>query len=298
MAAHHFGMDHALYPYLPFPKRPRLQWPDNARIALCLFLYFEHMDFNAANDAVRDPRWKDRFERDFRIYSWYEYGNRVGIFRILDLLDRYGLKVTVAANAQACERCPYLVESFRKRGYEIAAHGIAANAMISSRMSEAEERAALEEAISRVTVATGARPTGWIGQDYGESPRTPQLLADMGMTYLADWPNDDQPYRMSVGADFVSIPNQVEWDDMKLLWDRRLQMPRYPQIVGDAFDRLYEEGAETGRFFGLNIHPWLLGSAHRIGYIEKVIEAIAAKSGIWQTTAGEVARFTLGHGRS
>ena len=96
------------------------------------------------------------------------------------------------------------------------------------------------------------------------------LLDQLGFRYVCDWPNDEQPYLMSGGL--VSIPNYSEWDDMRLLWDRRLQMPRYQQIVSEAFERLYEDSKGSGRFFSLNIHPWLLGAAHRIRYLESVIE--------------------------
>src|SRR5947209_2618210 len=127
MAAHASGMDHDLYPYSSLPRRPRLEWPGGARLAVCINLYFETFSYDPRPGSVRDPRWKDRFEHDCRMYSWYEYGNRVGIFRILALLDRHGIRATVAANALACERFPYLVDAFRRRGYEFAAHGIAAN---------------------------------------------------------------------------------------------------------------------------------------------------------------------------
>jgi peptidoglycan/xylan/chitin deacetylase (PgdA/CDA1 family) len=280
-------MDHALYRYSPLSRRPRLEWPQRARLAVCFTIYFETFSYDAPPGSVRDARWKDRFEHDCRMYTWYEHGNRVGIFRILQLLDRHGLKATVAANAEACERFPYLVDAFRRRGYEFAAHGAAVNRMITGRMPEAEERAAFADSIARVEKATGSRPRGWISQDYAASVRAPEILADLGMEYVADWPNDEQPYRMSSGL--VSIPNQAEWDDMRLLWDRRMQMPRYPEIVGEAFDRLHQDGAASGRFFGLNIHPWLLGAAHRIRYLESVVDKIVATPDIWHATLGEVA---------
>jgi allantoinase len=288
------AMDHALYPYSALPSRPALVWPGGARLACCVNLFFETFSADPPPNTMRDARWKDRFQHDGRMYTWYEYGNRVGVFRILSLLDRHGLRATVAANAEACERFPYLVEAFRLRSYEFAAHAAAANAMITARMSPAEERASMKDAIDRVERATKMRPSGWISQDYAASAHAPRLLADLGMTYIADWPNDEQPYRMADGL--VSIPNYSEWDDMRLLWDRRLQMPRYPQIVGEAFERLHEDGAINGRFFSLNIHPWLLGAAHRISYLERVIAAIAAKSEVWHCTAGEVAAHMLSAG--
>ncbi len=122
----------------------------------------------------------------------------------------------------AAERYPYLIEQFKKRKYEFIAHGHSANRMITSKMSEAEEKAEIAEAIGAIEKAAGVRPTGWLGQDYGESQRTPQLLADAGLDYVLDWPNDDQPYPMKVGKPFVSLPNQPEWDDVQQLLLRRI----------------------------------------------------------------------------
>src|SRR6185436_279294 len=102
--------------------------------------------------------------------------------------------------------------------------------LLHSKLSEAEERAAIAEAIGTVEQSTGRRPTGWISQDFGESIRTPALLAEAGLDWLMDWPNDDQPYWINPARPMVSIPNQMEWDDAQLLWLRRIATPRYPVL--------------------------------------------------------------------
>ena len=102
-------------------------------------------------------------------------GNRTGIFRVLDVLDRYQVRAGVAVNALAAERYPYLIEQFKRRKYEFIAHGHSANRMITSKMSEAEEKAEIAEAIASIEKAAGVRPKGWLGQDYGESQRTPTI---------------------------------------------------------------------------------------------------------------------------
>jgi allantoinase len=287
------GMDHAHYAYSPMPKRPTIVWPNGAHLAVCIYLYFEFLEFDQPPGIVRDPRLRSRPRPDCREFSWYEYGNRVGVFRILDALDRYGFKATVAANAEACQRFPYLVDAFRRRGYEIAAHGITASRMVSSAMSDVEERAFIAESLSAVETATGVRPKGWFSQDYNESSRTPTLLAEADLSYLCDWPNDDQPYLMTTVPDLVSLPNHAQWDDLLLLWDRRIQVPRYPAIVGEAFHCLLQEGAASGRFFSLGVHPWLMGAPHRMRYFESALANISAARPIWQATAGEVADHIL-----
>jgi peptidoglycan/xylan/chitin deacetylase (PgdA/CDA1 family) len=224
-----------------------------------------------------------------RSHTLYEYGNRVGIFRLLDALDRHRLRATVAANAQACRRYPFLVAELQKRGYEFAAHGISAGGMITSRMGEAEERAHITTSAEAVTAATGQKPRGWIGQDYGESTVTPFQLAAAGLTYVADWGNDDRPYFMRTTPPLVSLPNQAEWDDVQMIWHRQVALADYRKAVQAAFNVLHDEGAASGAFFGLHLHPWLTGWPHRIGAVEAVLDSIVAKDGLWHATAGEIA---------
>jgi allantoinase len=162
--------------------------------------------------------------------------------------------------------------------------------MITSKMSEAEEKAEIAEAIAAIEKAAGVRPKGWQGQDYGESQRTPQLLADAGLDYVIDWPNDDQPYPMKVGKKFVSLPNQPEWDDVQQLWLRRINTTRYPDLVGEAFELLHHEG---GQVFNLSVHPWLMGMPHRIKYLDEALRRIERFGNVWQTTPGEIAQHYI-----
>ena len=293
------GMDHTHYAYSPLPTRPRLVWPENAHLALTLFLHFEYWELNPPPGSHSDPRFGDTFGNffpDYRTYSWREYGNRVGIFRILEILDRYNLNVTVAAGAAACERYPFLVKEFLSRGYEFAAHGNYATRLLTSRNPEDHERDVIASSIATVEAACGRRPTGWISQDQSESARTPALLAEAGLSYVVDWPNDDQPYPMTVARPLLSIPYQAEWDDVQLLWHRRVLSPRYPVIIGEAFDRLHREGRQSGRFFGLHIHPWLFGMPHRTRYLDEALARITGRDGVWNATAGSVAAHVMSGG--
>ena len=288
-------MDHALYPYLPINARAQLTWPGQARLAACVFLYLEHWALLPAPGAVRDPRFRDHygeFQPDYRSYTWREYGNRVGIFRLLDSLDRLGMPVTVAANAAALARYPHLVELLLRRGCEFAAHGNDATEMLTSEMTEDEERRFIAASVQAIAQATGSRPQGWVGQDYSESTRTPALLAETGLRYLVDWPNDDQPYLMNSPAPIVSLPNQAEWDDVQVLWHRRVLSPRFPGLVKDALDTLHDDAGRTGsgRFFGLHLHPWLSGMPHRAAYAVQALETLARTEGVWFATAAEIAR--------
>lgn len=285
------GMDHDLYRYAPLSKRSTWIWENKKRIAVCIFLYFEYWELDPPPGALHDRsfhRYLGALHPNYFGYTAFEYGNRVGMFRILDLLDRYSFKVTVAANAGACERYPFLVKEFKRRQFEFAAHGSFATRMISSNLNEAEERAEILNAVRIVAESTGQRPKGWISQDFGESTRTPQLLAETGLSYLVDWGNDDRPYPLSTRPALVSIPNQAEWDDVQLMWHRRLPPSVYVNCACDAFDQLYEEGGSFATYFGLHLHPWLIGKPHRIGYLDRILGKLASTREVWNATAGEI----------
>ncbi len=287
------GMDHDLYRYSPLPARPKLTWPNGERLAFFVLLHLEYWELEPPEGAYLDPRFKgprgDYFP-DYKYFTQREYGNRIGIFRILELLDRYGLKATVAANAGACERYPYLVEECLRRGYEFAAHGDYQSRMITSETGVDEERRIIAKTTDTVEAATGARPTGWLSVDSGESTRTPQIVAEAGYDYLLDWPNDDQPYVMTTEPNLIALPNQMEWDDVQALWLRHIPNPRYPELVSEAFRALHAEGAESGRLFGLSLHPWVIGQPQRIRYLAAALEGICQLDNVWQATAGDIAR--------
>lgn len=285
-------MDHPHYPYSAMPARPRLAWPGGARIAAFVVLYLEHWELAPPAEALRDPRFVGEygsFFPDFRTWTQREYGNRIGIFRVLEALDGAGIVPAVAANSMAIERTPRLVEELCGRGCEFIAHGVAATRMISSRMDEVAEREAIAHCADVIARATGQRPAGWAGQDFGESARTPQLLAEAGFRYVLDWPNDDQPYLLATNPGIVSVPNQAEWDDVQQQWLRRLPPHRYAALVAEAFSALRAEAGESGRVFGLGLHPWLSGMAGRIRYLREALAAIPAAADVWRTTPGEIA---------
>lgn len=284
------GMDNPWYDYAPFPTRPKLVWPRNARVAFCVVLTLEYYELQPPENVVKDSRFIGEFGNynpDYRTWTQREYGNRTGIFRVLDVLDRYQIRAGVAVSAMAAERYPFLIEQFKKRKYEFIGHGTSGNRMISSKMSEAEEKAEIAASIASIEKAAGVTPKGWLGQEYGESQRTPGLLAEAGFDYVLDWPNDDQPYPMKVGRKFVSMPNQPEWDDVQQLWLRRIATSRYPDMVGDAFELLHQEG---GQVFSLSVHPWLMGMAHRIKYLDEALRRIERFGNIWQATPGDIAQ--------
>jgi peptidoglycan/xylan/chitin deacetylase (PgdA/CDA1 family) len=284
-------MDHDLYDYSPLPSRPRLAWPGARPLALWVVVYLDYWELTTPKGSHRAPEvqgmWGHQFP-DLRTYTYRLYGERIGVYRILDVLARHGVRATIAAGAEICRRYPALVAQCAAQGHEIAAHGTFATRMITSRMTEAEERAHIGESIDAVTAACGKRPVGWLGQDQAESTRTPALIAEAGLDYIADWPNDEQPYALQVGRPLISLPLQTELDDQQMLWLRQQPTWRYPKLVAAAAERLAQDGATNARTLGLGLRTWLFGRPHRIRYLDETLAQLGARNDVWQATAGEI----------
>ena len=292
------GMDHDHYTWSPLPFRAPLRWPQEARVALCVIVNLEHYDFEPVPGSFTPSSVPGNRGRgpspDVSIYSMRDYGNRVGIFRLMKVLDKYGIAATAAIDATTAANFPFIVKECRARGWEFAGHGHSVTQMITSRMSEDEERAHIQSAVTSVEAATGTRIAGWFGPEYGESARTPALLAELGLKYVLDWPNDEQPYRMTVPkGELVSIPTLVELDDVYAHWHRRVTMPRWQRMVEDAFDTLYTDGLKSGRLMTLSLHPWLIGQPQRIRCLDDALAYVCRHAGVWRATAGQVADWTL-----
>ena len=174
-----FGMDHPHHEWSPIISRPSLRWPENAPVALCVILVLEHMEWEAPDGSFQVANLSGgsapRAFPDYARVSHREYGHRVGIFRLLDVLEKHGIRPTIAMDAITAENYPYLVRHCLDRGCEVIGHGISVSRMITSNMTEGEEREYIQTSIDAVTRATGTAPRGWLGPEYGESQRTPQL---------------------------------------------------------------------------------------------------------------------------
>ena len=291
-AERRFGMDHEHYDWSPLTKRGALRWPDNARVALCAIVNLERMELSPPEDSYTTGFGGGLGPRpypDHTRLTHREYGHRVGIFRVLDVLEKHGIKATVAMDVLTAENYPYLVKHCQSRGCEIIGHGISVSQVISSNMSEEQERGYIRTCQEALRRATGSTPVGWFGGEYGESARTPQLLAEAGIRYLCDWPNDEQPYPMKVPkGEIFSLPILWELDDLNALWNRRLRIDRYGELLKEGFDTIYEDAARTGMVMVLHLHPWLIGQPFRIGYLDDALGHMMHRQGVWAATGSEI----------
>ncbi|MCY4516240.1 MAG: polysaccharide deacetylase family protein [Acidimicrobiaceae bacterium] len=314
-ANHQHGMDHPYYDWSPLPSRARFEWPNRSPLAVGAVIVLEHVEWDPPPDAYALRRRSGGLARlpapDYPQLTIREYGHRVGIFRLLDILERHGVAATVAVDALTAEHYGWLARHLVGRGCEIAARGIAATQLVTSRNSESEERDAIARSIDAVEAATGIRPTTWFSAEGVESFRTPALLAEAGIDAVLDWPNDEQPYLMTTdgvlagvhgpqgAAPMVSVPLFLEADDEFALWHRRVSLDGWHEIVTKAAARMRRDGAEHpagGRLLMLTLRPWLAGQPFRAQALDDALSEVTALGSIHTATAGELAAHTRSFG--
>ena len=160
---------------------------------------------------------------------------------------------------------------------------------ITENMPEQEEREYIQSSMERMTGAIGTTPAGWLGPEYGESSRTPQLLAQAGVSYVCDWTNDEQPYPIKAPqGQLTALPINLPLDDVNALFDRHIPISRYELMLKEGFDALYQEGAKNARLLVLNLHPWLMGQPFRVRYLTRALDYMTRREGVWTANGSEI----------
>ena len=287
------GMDQDYYDWSPIVSRKPLKWPGDARVAFCVIVALEHYEFEIAEGAFVPADVPGGLGRrsfpDLLAYSHREYGNRVGLYRVLEVLDRYNIRATAAIDAKIAEHYPVIVDECKRRDWEFIGHGQALTQVISSNMTEDQERDYIKGTLEAIQRATGSPARGWWGPEYGESTRTPAILGEHGIRYLCDWPNDEQPYPLKVPTGpMYSLPIMMELDDVYASWTRKVPIERWARMVTEAFDVMYDDGKTQPRLLAWTIHPWLIGQPFRIEHLDRILDHICNRADVWKATGSEI----------
>ena len=272
--------------YSAIIDRKPVKLPGGARLGVWFIINVEKWDINATMArAVLPAPQGVTVTPDIPNYSWFEYGLRVGFWRLKRVLDKHQVRATVSLNAPVCNAYPQIVEQSLRSGWEILAHGFEQRAI----NLEKDERQVIRKTVDTIREFTGKRPRGWMGPGLHETFDTPDILAEEGFEYVADWVNDDQPYplRVKTGS-LIAVPYTVELNDIPIYVIQHHRSPEIYERSRDAFDMLYEEGAESARVMGISMHPYISGAAHRIKYIDKTIEYIKGHEDVLFMTGEEI----------
>jgi allantoinase len=277
---------HGRFDYSPIIDRPPLRWPNGARVAVWVIPNIEHFLFDRT--AMKISGGGMPVSPDVLNHSWRDYGVRVGIWRLMEIMSKFGIRGTVALNSDVCREYPRIIEEGRKLDWEWMGHGIT-NSILLSQQSEAEERALISESVTVIGKAVGKAPRGWLSPGMTETVRTLDILAENGIEYTGNWTNDEQPYPMKVRkGSMISIPYSSEINDIPALISLHQSPERFGQMICDQFDVLYEDGLKTGRVMSICLHPFIIGHPHRSKYLAKALAHITSRQEVWLATGSEI----------
>ena len=256
-------MENELFDYSPITERPPISWPGGAKVAVYVGLNIEHFLVDRPSTSIFQGTAD--LVPDALNHGWRDYGPRVGIWRTIESLDRHGFKASVLLNSAVADHYPQIIKAGLDRDWAWLAHG-RTNSILHADMAQDEERQFLTEVVDTIAAATGRRPSGWMGPGLTETFNTPALLAELGLSYVLDWTNDDQPYKLNVPG-MISVPYSVELNDL-LLFGKGTTGPEFLQIVKDQYDQLSADSEHSGRVMALARHPFVIGQPFRHKYLD------------------------------
>ncbi len=282
---------HGRYAYSPIVKRPDYSWPGGKRLAFYVALNIEHFAFGAG--IGMDPSRREG-QQNSRNFAWRDYGNRIGNWRLFEILDELELPASILLNSEVCHHYPEIVEKIKARGDDVLGHG-RSNAEVLRGMWEADEANAVKQCTETIAQHVGVRPTGWMGPGALESGITPDLLREAGYTHLLDWPVDDQPIWMQTRAGpLLSVPYPMELNDAGTLVWRDHTGREFADMIVDQFEELLEQSERAPMVFALALHGFIVGQPFRLRPLRQAIRHCLEHKGrerVWFTRAGDIAKY-------
>jgi allantoinase len=263
----------SLFPYRAIVDHPPVAWPNGARVAVWVIPNIEHFHLELGTAAP-----------DIRNHSRRDYGNRVGVWRLMEVMEQNGVKGTVALNGEVGAFYPRIMAELVRLDWELMGHGLTNS--VTLRGLTAEQETAIIAQTKKIIEGHGQRMRGWLGPGLTETHQTLDLLREHGVDYVCDWVNDDLPYRMNNGL--YAIPYSIELNDMPLFNTPSIGIEEFYRKICETIDVLYDEGADNGRVMGIALHPFLIGVPHRIRYLDKALKYIASHDKVWFATGHEI----------
>lgn len=279
---------HNRYPFSAIVDRPDYSWPGGKRLAFYIALNVEQFGFGerTGGDFTSVPH--PPYHRGF---AWRDYGNRVGIWRLLELFEEFELPVTMLVNTALYDHCPRVLEPFRARGDEFVGHG-RTNSEHQGELPEEEERALIAEVTDTIRTHEGTPPRGWMSPWISQSTLTPDLLQEAGYRYMLDWHCDDQPVWFSTrGGSILAVPYPaMEVNDMVSIVYRRVSDTDFTRMIVDNFDEMLAQSAAQPLVCMVSLHTFVVGQPFRVRELRKAFQHIAAhRDEIWLTHPGAIA---------
>jgi allantoinase len=274
-------------PYSAIVDRPALVLPDGARMVVWTIVNVEDWGIERPMPrTVLSPPMGQPLLPDLPNWAWHEYGMRVGFWRLLECMRKFGVTPTLAINGVVCRNYPRIAQAARDAGWEFMGHG-----WLQSPMHKVEDqRASIKDTIDAIRAVSGKAPRGWESPGLAETLDTIDHLAEAGIEYVADWVLDDQPvYITTAHGPVLSVPYTVEINDIAMMVVQHHSAQEMLHRGKDHFDRLYEESAVSRRVMAISVHPYVSGVPHRIAYLEQLYRYVLAQPGVLHWTGEQIA---------
>ena len=282
---------HDRYDFVPLHERRNYSWPGGRNLA---FLVTTNVEWFAFGAGLGNDIAKLNEPQTHRNHSWRDYGNRIGIWRLFDLLDELRLPAGHCTNSLVYEYAPQITDAMRRRGDEVIAHG-RSNAENLRGLWQPDEERILREVTETIARHEGRAPAGWFGAGAYETAHTPDLLHELGYRYLMDWPMDDQPVWMRTRSGrILSIPYPVETDDAQGVIHRRWSAATFADAVVDQFDEMLRQSEAQPLVMNVSLHPYVFGQPFRLRRLRAALAHCAGHRSVWYCRPGEIADHCYG----
>ena len=286
------------YDFEPIIDREPFTLPEGQRVAVLPFINIEHFPAAIAGTALAPAT--TGLTPDPLNYGWRDYGMRVGLWRLMDLLDGCGMRATVCLNSEVMREYPRVIEEGEKRAWAWIGHGVnnaPSNLICNQRnddgsvayLDEADERSILEATLTSMESVLGRKVKGWLSPYLTHTDNTPRLLEEFGVEYLCDYTADDHPFRFNTPQNnLISVPYTLELNDFPAFLNVGVSAKDFGDMIIDQFDVLYEEGATNARCMPICLHTFIVGQPNKAKHIRRAFEYIVGHEDVWLATGDEV----------
>lgn len=285
---------HGRYPHSSIASRAPFRWPGGRKLALYFAFGLEHYAFG---EGMTENLVAGMPAPDVLNHSWREYGNRVGAWRVLDLYAKAQVPLGILLNSAVCQEAPDLIAACRKQGCEMIAHGYS-NSETMAGMADEPQREYLRKVTAQIARATGNPPQGWASPWLAETLSTPDLLQEIGYTYLLDWCMDDQPVWLKTrGGRILSVPYTQELNDSSAIIGRQVDARDFADMIVDQFDEMRATDDGQALVMSVVTHSFIIGQPFRLRAFRRALEHILQyREELWITQPGDIARHFAGLG--
>ena len=291
------------YDFVPMPARKPLRWPNGKRLAVMLTINFEYWDRvrdsakpyypggpsivggDLAGNVYDNPNW-----------TWREYGQRVGVWRMIDLFDKAGVPATCTMNAKMGIERRAVIDAALQRNWEIVAHNFVQSDLLTDfTFDENKEREVIRETLRVYEEVCGKPAKGWLSSSLRSTMNTADLVAEEGLLFFTDLLNDDQPYLIHTrsGKPLVSVPYTSEVNDFTVFLRQGKDVDGAFSVFKEQFDWLYAESETSGRFMNIGLHPHVIGQPFRIRALRDFLDYAKKFDDVWFATREEIAEWYL-----